>query len=556
MAMQKMAARGDPLLLKYLDEHREELPAVPVGLLAQGAHWELLLELFRTFPYLTNVRYSDGSDAVRHLLAAPTWVVRRFCRRHGVQDTPDSQGLGPVCAAVLAGRRDLFRTLLREGFRPDTGLFPCANVILANFEAELAAVSGWIRRGLKHGMSLHRADRFRGFHPLFWCCYFKRFDTFRFLVELGADPNFGGAHKRFCAVWAAQHKPALLQEYDFDLGVRDASGNSVLHTLLKSRRRVPERVFRALLRRSGLGLHDVNSRGESLFFLLTGSRQSFSSGVPWHSSMVVPPVAAPPPPVYSAFLDNLVIYVFLFWKKNRSRLYVPVKDKKVSLPVFDFDSEVVVRIKKRVSYKEKLSRRLDNFVEYSTPDVNYAPAVPQTLPKDKLVLYILTIVGEETNHSNLVLLDPVLGLLERFDPEGTEDHALDRWVQSVFGRPGLEWVPPVKGGTAYQLLEESLRDDRAGDPVGYCSAWCLWYAQLRVNHPAVHPHELYERSVFTLLGRTASARQTIRGFSTLLSAERDAWVRQVAGPGHENMNSFPEEAARRICAKIDEDLVQ
>lgn len=267
--------------------------------------------------------------------------------------------------------------------------------------------------------------------------------------------------------------------------------------------------------------------------------------------------------VYSAYLDNLVIYVLAVLDRNKGKLNFITKTKDLTFRISDFDSESSKIIKLRLNAKEELTAKLDCFIEFSTSKIYYWPNLPATFPKDKLTFYMLSLILEEINHSNIVIIDPVNKVVERFDPEGffDDDNDLDIWLrQKLMVHPDLKdfrYIPDKQyslNSNLYQLIEGSLDDERPGDPVGYCSAWCLWYLEMRVNNINLKPDELYEKSLKKIFNLQYSIRDYIRSYSLGLVEYRNKFVNKYIGNMFRNTNYLDEENNAIMKEKIDNTL--
>ena len=53
----------------------------------------------------------------------------------------------------------------------------------------------------------------------------------------------------------------------------------------------------------------------------------------------------------------------------------------------------------------------------------------------------------------------------------------------------------TKNTNLFQLLELALQDERPGDPVGFCSAWSMWYLEMRLKNPKLEPSSLYYKAI-------------------------------------------------------------
>lgn len=268
--------------------------------------------------------------------------------------------------------------------------------------------------------------------------------------------------------------------------------------------------------------------------------------------------------IYSAYLDNLIVYITAVIKKHSKLLFVPMKESPLKLTVTGFDSQIARSIKIRLGAKEALSTRLNNFIEFHDTKTFYFPQLPRRFPPDTFTFYMLTIVDIELNHSNIVIIDGINKVIERFDSEGhyVDDVKLDRWLSKRFrSHPDLKdytySVTYHPNRNLFQLLETALDDNRPGDPIGFCSAWSLWYLELRLSHPTVLPELLYEKAVKQILSGDMSIRDYIRTYTNSLARYRNSFIkRALQTDAQRNSDYLADEENDIVREKIDKVLLR
>lgn len=129
--------------------------------------------------------------------------------------------------------------------------------------------------------------------------------------------------------------------------------------------------------------------------------------------------------------------------------------------------------------------------------------------KTRFVIIIFDIVYYEKRytqyistggHANLLLLDTKLKTLERFDPNyGTVEYITDKSLSQVnidkYLSDVLQPIFPdyiyiyanidVPFGPQSLQVYETIVDSKQNDPTGYCVAWSLLYADLRLTYPDI-----------------------------------------------------------------------
>ena len=82
-----------------------------------------------------------------------------------------------------------------------------------------------------------------------------------------------------------------------------------------------------------------------------------------------------------------------------------------------------------------------------------------------------------------------------------------------------------------QFLEENQVQKQnylsnISDPEGFCGAWSLWYADLRLSNPSKEPRELIEIAIESITeDKKIKLRRFIRNYSVFLVKERQAFLK-------------------------------
>ena len=169
----------------------------------------------------------------------------------------------------------------------------------------------------------------------------------------------------------------------------------------------------------------------------------------------------------------------------------------------------------------------------------------QTISKTKTFIVIPLVfrwscMKQFDGHANILLIDLKSKTIERFEPYGYQKsfgetdlqttEQFDKIMKSNFSKYNYNYVKPklFSPKKGLQLIEEhrihkkndnasSIRDS---DPGGFCGAWSLWYADLRMSNPDI-PKEKIIRYSRTLFQKTdTSLHQFIRNYSGMLIHER------------------------------------
>lgn len=151
---------------------------------------------------------------------------------------------------------------------------------------------------------------------------------------------------------------------------------------------------------------------------------------------------------------------------------------------------------------------------------------------------------EFEGHANILIFDFKNNIVERFEPYGfistfTKE---EETVSSAFNdnfKKMLHKIDPLltfldqsallrKGP---QFVEENQVSktkflNKASDPEGFCGAWSLWYADLRLSNPDKEPRDLLEIAVDSI-AETKKLREFIRNYSLFLVKERYKFLKKI-----------------------------
>lgn len=160
------------------------------------------------------------------------------------------------------------------------------------------------------------------------------------------------------------------------------------------------------------------------------------------------------------------------------------------------------------------------------PPDGFAPAFRQCARAARFVLTLLTLFqayagGLGAVHANILLYDTERRVLERFDPLAYESpvfrtRELDAALQALFADlvgsrfAGLRrtWSPAA----GLQQLQEAEGRAVVTDPVGFCQAWVMIYADVRLQFPHLSAEEIH-RAVLSYAQKVGSLTELIRAYA-------------------------------------------
>lgn len=168
---------------------------------------------------------------------------------------------------------------------------------------------------------------------------------------------------------------------------------------------------------------------------------------------------------------------------------------------------------------------------------NIKSIINNFLKNDKKRYLILPVGIELSNgaHANILIYDKTTNEIERFEPYGKDfppnfnynsknlDFNLKNLFQNYF--QDLKYFTPsdfeIKVGL--QLLDsyEYNKEKHINDPGGFCAAWSLWYAQMRITNSSIDRKYILNNLINQIRLKRLSFRFVIRGFTKHITDLRD-----------------------------------
>lgn len=557
-----LAYQNDKFLVDVLERfpHLVSAGDIPVAhILAKLGYTRLFKEVITRHPTAVDLLERKYSNHILHYLSDKPDMLKWFIPRCSQVNQLNKQGETPLSLSISNRSFCSYKILLEN--KADANLCVVTTEGVRIMRSSSSKKLKWLSLGAKHGMLLGRmgAD---GLHVPAECIKKNKIKLFKTLVKKKLiDLNEGGEAGRYpifdiigsgndeLLVWALNH--------GIDTNVRNSSWSTPAHVYLTQQRteKTDDKITKRLLR--GIDVDDVDGHGIRIGDLVSFSRASKESTV--KTPKIKIPVGSDKHPsirssaVYSSSVDHIVFFLLTLLNRYPERLHLPLSSSNTRFHVSHLDNDLSSRIKWRLNAIQTLSTRLGNFIEYASPTAYYVPALPQTFPKDKLTVYILSLVTEHTNHSNVLIIDPAQSIVERFDPEGGEgDQHLQKWLEKLIrSHPQLKSFEFLRRDKQMlQVVESSLDDVRPGDPIGYCTAWCMWYVECRLVNPSVKPNDLM-RAIHPRLMMKSSVRQHIRQYAIGLSFRRNQFVTSVLGQNAQNQEHFDVQESTAIQEAVD-----
>ena len=165
--------------------------------------------------------------------------------------------------------------------------------------------------------------------------------------------------------------------------------------------------------------------------------------------------------------------------------------------------------------------------------------------KDDSKRYLIIPIGIELSngaHANIILYDKINKSIERYEPYGKDwpsgfnynpislDHNLKNLFNNLLNtnNPNLITFTYYEPSTYEQKIglqtldiNEYNRGKSIGDPTGFCSAWSLWYVEMRVVNHNIDKKDLIPKLILHIRNKRIYFRSIIRSYTKHITDIRD-----------------------------------
>lgn len=145
-------------------------------------------------------------------------------------------------------------------------------------------------------------------------------------------------------------------------------------------------------------------------------------------------------------------------------------------------------------------------------------------------------------HANILIFDLKNNICERFEPYGLQfsrtsnkhkfsnvfsslvSQLLDKKMNVVLKRNKIKYIPPSKycPDKSFQVYNNLYNTNNINnkDPDGYCGAWSIWWADLRLSNPDIPYNKLYDLALNKIKTSNLGFKKFIRNYSIFLTNNR------------------------------------
>ena len=159
-----------------------------------------------------------------------------------------------------------------------------------------------------------------------------------------------------------------------------------------------------------------------------------------------------------------------------------------------------------------------------------------------LPLFMSNYNCDMSGHQNMIIIDVKNKTIERFEPYGinvgdeyTEiEHNFDKAFGSFLSKmKKYTYIPPQKMciKMGLQAIEEDniykgIATVRKNDPFGFCVAWSIWYADLRMRYPDASSKELLNKTINILKNDKITMRRFIRNYAEFIIKQKKQFKKE------------------------------
>lgn len=228
-------------------------------------------------------------------------------------------------------------------------------------------------------------------------------------------------------------------------------------------------------------------------------------------------------------VNELIAMMYLMQKHENDCVAIPVPSKGRALETLTFkDYSLMWIVEKGKMGVLRKPRKLIHYIKKCSNN-----------PKTRFVLISLGLelkAAKTEGHANYLILDKKMKTVEHFEPHGGRsfiEHMyrvpiLEDVLRKYFLKNfGYKYIPPreVCPYIGLQTVENAYRRRlKSVDPGGYCVAWSILYADLRLTYPDIPPLVLQDLVLETLSNTPQLLLLTIRNYTTFFRQEASQMV--------------------------------
>jgi len=388
-------------------------------------------------------------------------------------------------------------------------------------------------------------------------------------------------------------KPSSLFKliYESDLNIPNLMNCTPLHLLAKYSNIEDLKYYSESIKNKKLNLtiKDNNMKTPS-YYLSRENKKIFNTANPISdikkSNIIMPSIRKTNFSLFNSDILHNAIYTAMILRKYKN-LAIPTQkyDITINRQSQDFNNMANYKSTEGILIRDIINTYFENFYTimphlllWKSHDLfYYNKAIKKSVKsilKNKKIDYIMLklslIPNNGGTHANILIYDIKKNILERFEPFGPNDmldeSELNRYIEmlakKIFNNK-VKYISPklFMNDTKFQLVssDSDPENKKAGDPIGYCMAWCFWYLELRLQNPNTPSDKLVEDAFKNILkNRDMNSNQVldyIRNYSNSLDGMKNKFLKESGVPKKEyyNMN-YDDDTLNRIIENLDKEF--
>jgi len=225
-------------------------------------------------------------------------------------------------------------------------------------------------------------------------------------------------------------------------------------------------------------------------------------------------------------INEIIAMLYLIEKHENDCVILPIPPKGKNLRSVRFEDYAL-------TWKIASERKRGRIGKLSIPR-RFAYYLKQCAANPKVRFIViplgLEITNEDSGHANYLIIDKKLKTVEHFEPHGGRSFIerefdisqLETVLTDYFKKFGYTYLPPRKvcPNIGIQSIQEKYRQRlKKIDPSGYCLAWSILYADLRLSYPDIPPLLLQDLILDSFSNMPQLLLLTIRNYTQYFRAQ-------------------------------------
>ena len=204
-------------------------------------------------------------------------------------------------------------------------------------------------------------------------------------------------------------------------------------------------------------------------------------------------------------------------------------------------------------HNQKITVKIDDSKTHSiisVPDGYWASFLKCNTGNKRFIISPLTLTrnikGKNIYHANYLIYDSLNNVLERFEPHGFNVNFQGRYIDTIVKQTfqheikdltyiGNEQFCPYYG---YQRMEFKEGNKLKTDPSGFCAAWSLFYADLRLGNPTKTRDEIILLGFQLIKNNFDTLKNFIRDYSDFFIQMRKKYQKGYMKGDFHNLDDF------------------